>query len=142
MKSACAWALAFWVLNCHGVNAEDLSPSFAEARYSEEDMLPVRSPALSPGVVQRRTLDATGLPAFFLVGDDARSRVWLKQRRLLLTKLKAAGLVVNVESKTSLEDLRRIGQGLTLFPVSADDLAHRLNLRHYPVLITASSVEQ
>ncbi|MHC8334098.1 integrating conjugative element protein [Pseudomonas sp. LB3P25] len=122
--------------------AQSRTPMVADLRYSEEDMLPVRSTLLTPGAVERRILSATGLPAFFLIGDDARSRTWLKQRLAALIKLNAVGLVVNVESKVALDNLRQVATGLTLTPVSADDLAQRLNLKHYPVLITASSLEQ
>lgn len=142
MKTRYAWVCAFWAMNCNWCVAEVITPKHAEARYSEDDMLPVRSKTLSPGTVQRRVLDAVGLPAFFLIGEDARSRTWLKQRLPLLRKLKAVGLVVNIESKAALLNLRQAAPGLTLSPVSADDLAQRLNLRHYPVLITASSIEQ
>ncbi|TPG90328.1 integrating conjugative element protein [Pseudomonas caspiana] len=122
--------------------AQSRTPMVADMRYSEEDMLPVRSTSLTPGAVERRLLSATGLPAFFLIGDDARSRTWLKQRLAALIKLNAVGLVVNVESKVALDNLRQVATGLTLTPVSADDLAQRLNLKHYPALITASSLEQ
>jgi integrating conjugative element protein (TIGR03765 family) len=66
----------------------------------------------------------------------------LKRRHPRLGQLNAVGLIVNVESKTALEGLRRIAPGLSMSPVSADDLAQRLGLKHYPVLITADSVEQ
>lgn len=142
MRLGYAWIFAILALNCNGSVAESSKLQYADARYSEDDMLPVRSATLTPGTVQRRTLDAAGLPAFFLIGDDARSRAWLKQRLPKLSKLRAVGLVVNVESKAALVDLRQMAPGLTLSPVSADDLANRLSLRHYPVLITASSIEQ
>jgi len=124
------------------VYAQKEAPVVAEIRYSEEDMLPVRSPLLTPGTVKRRALSATGLPAFFLIGDDVKSRTWLRQRLPTLVKLNAVGLVVNVESKAALDNLRQVAQGLTLTPVSADELTQRLNLQHYPVLITANSIEQ
>jgi integrating conjugative element protein (TIGR03765 family) len=38
--------------------------------------------------------------------------------------------------------LRRLAPGLTLAPASGDDFAQRLGLRHYPVLITATGIEQ
>ncbi|UZE21007.1 MULTISPECIES: integrating conjugative element protein [unclassified Pseudomonas] len=122
--------------------ADRAMPQYAEDRFREDDLLPVRSKALSPGTVKRRLLNASGLPAFFLIGDDALSRSWLRQRLPQLTRLKAAGLVVNVESNASLTHLRQLAPGLTLSPVSADDLAQRLQLQHYPVLVTASSIEQ
>ncbi|KJS66071.1 MAG: hypothetical protein JL55_37630, partial [Pseudomonas sp. BICA1-14] len=75
-------------------------------------------------------------------GDDARSRAWLRQRHAALRELGAVGLVVNVESTAALVDLRRLAPGLTLAPASGDDLAQRLGLHHYPVLITATGIEQ
>lgn len=110
--------------------------------FSEADMLPVQSTTLSPGDVTSRPLDAPGLPPLFLVGDDPRSRAWLQQRYSMLREIKAVGLVINVTSKHALDSLRDLAPDLTLSPVSADDLAQRLNLTHYPVLITAGAIEQ
>ncbi|TAH44613.1 MAG: integrating conjugative element protein [Betaproteobacteria bacterium] len=118
------------------------APRVGNAADAEAAMLPVRSTQLSPGEVQRRVIRAPGLTALFLVGDDERSRAWLRQRQAALQELQAAGLVVNVESAAALAELRRLAPGLTLSPVSGDDLAQRLGLRHYPVLITSTGVEQ
>ena len=52
------------------------------------------------------------------------------------------GLVVNVETVQGLARLRALVPGVPLAPVSGDDLAERLGLRHYPVLITATGIEQ
>lgn len=113
----------------------------AEA-FNEASMLPVRSLRLSPGDVTRRVIEAPGLPPFFLVGGDERSRAWLQQRALRLRELGAVGLVVNIASAESLAALRALVPGLPLSPVAGDDLAERLGLRHYPVLITATGIEQ
>lgn len=110
--------------------------------FSEADMLPVRSERLSPGDEPRRVIQAPGLTPVFLIGDDERSRAWLLERNAALTKISAMGLVVNVGSAEALTGLRKLAPGLTLSPVSGDDLAQRLGLRHYPVLITASGIEQ
>ena len=118
------------------------APRVDNAAEAEAAMLPVRSSQLSPGDVQRRVIRAPGLTALFLVGDDERSRAWLWQRRAELRELGAVGLVVNVESMAALTALRRLAPGLTLSPASGDDLAQRLGLRHYPVLITSTGVEQ
>ncbi|MBB6366672.1 integrating conjugative element protein (TIGR03765 family) [Xanthomonas sacchari] len=104
--------------------------------------LPARSVLLSPGVVDARPLQAPGLTPFFLVGDDPRSRAWLQQRAGTLRQMRAAGLVVNVESSRALEELRALAPGLSLSPASGDDLARRLGLRHYPALLTATGIEQ
>ncbi|MDP2747848.1 integrating conjugative element protein [Pseudomonas sp.] len=110
--------------------------------FDETDMLPVRSMRLSPGDVARRVIEAPGLSPFFLVGDDERSRTWLHQRSLRLHELHAVGLVVNITSAENLAALRALVPGLSLSPVAGDDLAERLGLRHYPVLITATGIEQ
>ena len=98
------------------------APRVGNAADAEAAMLPVRSTQLSPGEVQRRQARRP---------DDAALR-----------ELQAVGLVVNVESMAALTALRRLAPGLTLSPASGDDLAQRLGLRHYPVLITSTGVEQ
>jgi integrating conjugative element protein (TIGR03765 family) len=112
-------------------------------KYSgEADMLPVRSTRISPGEVPRRVIEAPGLTPFFLVGDDEHSRAWLRQRAQRLHELDAVGLVVNIGSIKALDTLRALAPGLSLAPVPGDDLAERLGLRHYPVLITSTGIEQ
>lgn len=105
-------------------------------------MLPVRSELLSPGAVERRVIKAPALRPLFLVGDDSQSLDWLRRRVSTLQELGAVGLVVNVESIAALERLRGIAPNIMLSPASGDDLAHRLGIRHYPVLITATGIEQ
>ena len=112
------------------------SPADAEAA-----MLPVRSARLTPGDEPRRAIRAPGLTPLFLVGDDDRSRAWLKQRGKDLQALRAVGLVVNVATPDALAALRRLAPGVMLSPASGDDLAQRLGLKHYPVLITATGIE-
>ncbi|HHT8996819.1 TPA: integrating conjugative element protein [Burkholderia cenocepacia] len=108
---------------------------------AEAAMLPVHSTRLSPGDEPRRVIRAPGLTPLFLVGDDDRSRAWLRQHQTKLRDLQAVGLVVNVVSVEALASLRRLAPGLVLSPASADDLAQRLGIRHYPVLITATGIE-
>lgn len=119
----------------------DVAPA-RNHRFGEADVLPVRSAQLTPGIVEPRSIEAQGLRPIFLVGDDERSRSWLRERRETLLALDAVGLVVNVESSTALDELRRVARGLTLLPTSGDDIARRVGLAHYPVLITATSIEQ
>ncbi|MFQ8213645.1 integrating conjugative element protein [Klebsiella pneumoniae] len=117
-------------------------PPSAGKTFSEADMLPVRSERLSPGDEPRRVIQAPGLAPVFLIGDDERSRAWLIERKAALHEISAIGLVVNVGSAETLAGLRKLAPELTLSPVSGNDLAQRLGLRHYPVLITATGIEQ
>lgn len=110
--------------------------------YNEAMLLPIRSPSLRPGPVEARPINLPGITALFLIGDDPRSHAWLQQRLPELQRLGAAGLVVNVESASALQTLRNRAPGLSLTPVPGDDLAQRLGLNRYPVLITATAIEQ
>lgn len=112
------------------------------AAVNESFALPIRSERLSPGIVEPRQINAPGLIPFFLIGDDDLSRRWLTERGDVLRKLGAMGLVVNVRSLEDLQQLRMLAHGLTLSPVPGDDLAGRLQLKHYPALITATGIEQ
>jgi integrating conjugative element protein (TIGR03765 family) len=117
-------------------------PPAPAGRGGDSDALPVHSLLMTPGEVTQRVIQAPGLSPIFLIGDDSRSRAWLHHRIDTLLKLGAIGLVVNVESPTALDALRRLAPGLTLLPTSGDDLARRLGLQHYPALITATGIEQ
>ena len=116
-------------------------PRIGSPAKAEAAMLPVRSARLTPGDEPRRVIRAPGLTPLFLVGDDDRSRDWLQQRGKDLQALRAVGLVVNVATPEALAALRRLAPGLVLLPVSGDDLAQRLGIKHYPVLITATGIE-
>jgi len=109
---------------------------------TEARMLPVRSARLSPGNEPSRTIRAPGLTPVFLVGDDDRSRTWLREHARALQDMHASGLVVNVASMQALAALRRLAPDLILSPTSGDDLAQRLGIRHYPLLITSTTIEQ
>lgn len=124
------------------VDPTPVQTTSASTRYSEADMLPVRSARLTPGPIAPRVINVPGLTPLFLIGDDDRSRAWLRARLSKLHELRALGWVVNVTSAEDLASLRELAPGLTLAPISGDDLAARLGLHHYPVLITATGIEQ
>lgn len=104
--------------------------------------LPVTTPELTPGKVESKALSLSGMRPMFLIGDDELSRRWLSLRRDILVQLNAVGLVVNVASEAALNDLKKHAEGLDLVPVSGSDLAKRLGLTHYPVLLTEKGLEQ
>ena len=118
------------------------TPQVPATPADEAAMLPVRSAKLTPGTVARRIIDAPGLRPFVVVGDDEASHAWLRRQATALRERGAVGLVVNVETMQGLARLRSLVPGVPLAPVSGDDLAERLGLRHYPALITATGIEQ
>ncbi|EPC00580.1 hypothetical protein L861_06480 [Litchfieldella anticariensis FP35 = DSM 16096] len=126
-----------------GFEVTDTSTRPASKPFSEQDMLPVRSELLSPGqVTPRRLTLPRRMTPFFLIGSDEVSHQWLAQRRNRLHEMNAVGLVVNVEDNAVLTRLREVGQGLELRPVSGDDIAGRLGIAHYPVLVTPDGLTQ
>ena len=126
-----------------GINAEPQPHEQSiQPDYSEGSVLPVATPELTPGMVEPRALKLPGIGALFLVGDDAQSQEWLSRNAKLLSHRGAVGMVVNVSSSASLQQLQQIAPALQLAPVSGSDLARRLKLEHYPVLITEHSLSQ
>ncbi|MFJ3119624.1 integrating conjugative element protein [Pseudomonas protegens] len=103
---------------------------------------PVHSNQLIPGEAQGRVINAPGLQPLFLVGDDERSRAWLTQRREQLQQLHAVGLVVNVASAERFAEVQRWAGDLQMVPAPSNDLAQRLGIKHYPLLITATAIQQ
>ena len=115
----------------------DLS-TFADEAW----VLPVRSSHLSPGQITSRALNMPGLRPFFLVGEDPLSLAWLRQRAAELHEMGAAGLAVEVANTEALARIRAAAPNITILPVNGSDIATRLQIEHYPVLITATSLEQ
>jgi integrating conjugative element protein (TIGR03765 family) len=115
----------------------DLS-TFADEAW----ILPVRSSRLSPGQITSRALNMPGLRPFFLMGEDPQSLAWLRQRATELQEMGAAGLAVEVADTEALARIRAAAPGITILPVNGNDIAARLQIEHYPVLITATSLEQ
>ena len=115
----------------------DLS-TFADEAW----ILPVRSSHLSPGQITSRALNMPGLRPFFLVGEDTQSLAWLRQRATELQEIGAAGLAVEVADTGALARIRAAAPSVTILPVNGNDIATRLQIEHYPVLITATSLEQ
>lgn len=102
----------------------------------ESAMLPVTTPELTPGEIVPRPLRLPGTGALFIVGDDALSHAWLVKNASLLSGKRAFGLVVNVDNIERLQALRALVPDIPLSAASGRDLALRLALTHYPVLIT------
>lgn len=124
------------------VTPEEGIPSLPTAPLKVTVMLPVSTPELTPGNVDAKTLHLPGMTPIFLIGDDELSRKWLQLRLSSLVQLNALGLVVNVSSESGLDALSKLAGGLKLLPVSGSDLAKRLGLSHYPVLLTEKGIEQ
>ncbi|EMX8466985.1 integrating conjugative element protein [Serratia marcescens] len=132
-----------------GINRQEgaqSSPAVPSAPASSADaeaaMLPVATPELTPGDVTDRPLQLPGIGALFLVGEDEVSRAWLQANADALRTKHAAGLVVNISDRAALQALRELAPGVPMAPASGSELARRLQLTHYPVLITDTGLTQ
>ncbi|WP_130905549.1 MULTISPECIES: integrating conjugative element protein [unclassified Pseudomonas] len=105
-------------------------------------VLPVHSARLTPGTVVRRALNLPGLLPLFLIGQDSVSLEWLSKHAQALKALNASGLAVEVVNAQALRRIQAAAPKLNIWPVSGDDIAERLELEHYPVLITPTGLEQ
>lgn len=121
-------------------NAQPIQPENIGVRG--QGSFPVRSDQLTPGQAQGRVINAPGLQPLFLVGDDESSRTWLSQRREQLQQLHAVGLVVNVASAERFAEVQRWAGDLQIVPAPSNELAQRLGIKHYPLLITATAIQQ
>lgn len=117
-------------------------PNAVPSQLTEAQLLPVISHKWSVGQVEAKTLNLPGALPMFLIGSDDISRQWLADKRSVLTKINAIGLVINVNTVEEMQSLRQIVPELTLMPAPADTLADRLGIYHYPLLLTAEGISQ
>lgn len=120
----------------------DISIAPLNQYLDEAWMLPVSSSLLRPGTVTPRALDMPGLSPFFLLGGDPRSLSWLRDNAARLRSMNAVGLAVEVADAADLSRIRAEAPGVIILPVNGDDIAARLRIEHYPVLITATGLRQ
>lgn len=111
-------------------------------RVTVAQILPVISTKLTPGQVTTKHIKVQALTPFFIIGSDSLSKKWLLERKDELLNMGAKGLVVNVQTGYELDELQALVPKLLLQPTYGDDIATRLNLAHYPVLITSEIITQ
>ncbi|MCB1753533.1 MAG: integrating conjugative element protein [Gammaproteobacteria bacterium] len=105
-------------------------------------LLPIRSPDLTPGLVQPKIHDRPFARPLFLIGSDGLSRQWLLEHRGRLKEIGAVGMLVQADTLDDLQAIAELAAGLSVMPASASDIAKALGLSHYPVLITPHGIEQ
>lgn len=110
------------------------------------NLLPIRTPGLTPGPVTPRPLrlpnNGTLSRPFFLVGSDARSREWFATHRDRLQAIGAVGMLVQADTEADLAAIAEIADGILILPASATDIARALGLEHIPALVSRHGIEQ
>ena len=105
-------------------------------------MLPVSTPEMTVGEVTDRPLQLPGIGTLFLIGSDLQSRLWLSDNAQVLAAQHAVGMIVSVDSESAVQSLRDLAPGIPMAPASGSELARRLQLQHYPVLITETRLSR
>jgi len=105
-------------------------------------LLPIRSPSLTPGPVERQAVSRPFTRPFFLIGSDPLSLDWLARHCERLAEIGAVGMLVQADTVDDLRAIAELAAGLPILPASASDIARALGLSHYPVLITRTGLEQ
>ncbi len=104
---------------------------------------PIRTPEMTPGRVTPSRHAFTGVQRpLCVVGTDPWSQRWAANRRARLLELGAVCLVVQAKTTQDVEALRATLAPVPTIAASASDLARRLGLTHYPVLLSGEGVEQ
>lgn len=118
-----------------------LNPSALEWEDLKAKRYPI-STALRPGDVEPRKIRMPLVQPVFIVGNGQRSSEWLDRRHRYLARINAVGLLTRAENADDLARIRRRFPGLLIQPIQADSIAGRLDIRHYPVLITSTAIVQ
>jgi len=110
------------------------------------NLLPIRTPGLTPGPVTPRPLrlpnNGTLSRPFFLIGSDARSREWFATHRDRLQAIGAVGMLVQADTEADLAAIAEIADGIPILPAPATDIARALGLEHIPALVSRHGIEQ
>lgn len=114
------------------------------------NLLPIRSPGLTPGPLPAGTVSPDLLermaignaPPFFLIGSDILSQRWLQRHQTELQRLGAVGMLVQAETEADVQRIAELAEGLPVTLGSASDIARALGITRYPVLISQKGFEQ
>jgi integrating conjugative element protein (TIGR03765 family) len=107
-----------------------------------KNLLPIRSPGLTPGKLETRTHNVPFARPFFLIGSDEFSKSWLVNHRRALKQMGAVGMLVEATSVEDLRDIATLAVGLPITPASGSDIARAIGVSHYPFAISGGRIWQ
>lgn len=126
-------------LSAPAVNA----PQAPDSKPVVDGLLPIVTPALSFGRIEKRKADFPVLKRpLCIIGSDERSLAWLVTYHRRLRAIRARCALVQA---ANLDDLKRVGgfaAGIPVIPMPGGVLAKRFGVKHYPVLISRKWIEQ
>ena len=97
----------------------------------------------SPGKVKKHliTVQHFAPTPIFLIGDDPMSIKWAKQNALYFKKIKAFGIITNVDNASEVQEVDS-ETGLVVMPVNLDGFDQVVGTKNYPFLIYKGWVVQ
>lgn len=126
--------------------AHMLSSQLSQLKHKKIVMADELFPSYShftEGLVQNHPLNNSHLKLLnlFVIGTDSQSIRWAKINVVFLKRIKAIGVITNVDS---LQDLKttEAQTGLSLLPAQLDGLESIVGTSHYPFLIYRGEVSQ
>ncbi len=113
------------------------------APLEPDRILPIRTPELTFGRVEKRKVDFADLKApVCVIGSDDRSLAWLVEYHQQLVRIGARCVLVQAETPEDLERVARFAAGIPVLPSPGGELARHFKIEHYPVLISQKWIEQ
>lgn len=110
-----------------------------------KNMLPIRTPEMFPGRLKqshlKRAYAAMSFPVF-VIGNDTLSRQWLADNAQYLKKHKAIGLLIQLDTMTEYDEIKRLGDGLPIIPTYGAQMGQQLQLDRYPFYVDQTGVHQ
>ncbi len=125
-------------------NANDLKNIPRIPRYTKKSIqrFPVTSSMLSAGKVKNRKIKNRMPRAVCVVGDDKRSKRWIKKNHLELKSANALCMVVNVKSKSHFQSIKALAPNVEFQALNGDIFAKQLGIKHYPFLLNKENIRQ
>lgn len=122
-------------------NANDLKNI---PRYTKKSIqrFPVTTSLIKVGKVKNRKIENRMPRAVCVVGDDKRSKRWIKKNRSKLKSINALCIVVNVKSKTRLQSIKALAPNVEFQALNGDIFAKQLRIKHYPFLLNKENIRQ
>lgn len=113
-------------------------------RYTKKSIqqFPVASTMLTAGRAQSKRIKNTIPRAICVVGDDLRSKKWIKANAKTLQSINALCIVVNVESKHRFEAIKDLAPKVEFQALNGNILAKTYNVKHYPFLLNKDTIQQ
>lgn len=110
--------------------------------HLNKTIFPIKTKELTVGKVMSRNITSKLSQPLCVIGYDKTSFEWLKINLEVLKNINAVCAVININSIEAFKKLQNFAKPLVLLPISGTVISRQFNLKHYPVLITKTRIEQ